>query len=90
MSKSRLRNRNVTVASHRTRMRMEPEMWDAMRDICLREDIGPDELIRQAETAAGEGGRSSAVRIYVLNYFRAAAMAMSRVGAEHVRFSEVD
>jgi predicted DNA-binding ribbon-helix-helix protein len=71
-------------------MRMEPEMWDAMRDICLREDIAPDELIRQAETAAGEGGRSSAVRIYVLKYFRAAAAAMEQAGAHQGHFSEGD
>jgi predicted DNA-binding ribbon-helix-helix protein len=83
MAKSRLVNRNVTMSSHRTSMRMEPEMWDAMQDICRRENIPTDELIRQAETAAGEGGRSSAVRIYVLEYYRAAAATHGHIGARH-------
>jgi predicted DNA-binding ribbon-helix-helix protein len=87
MGKSRLVNRNVTMSSHRTSMRMEPEMWAAIHDICMRENIPTDELIRQAEAAAGEGGRSSAVRIFVLGYFRALAMphgaAIARRNGSH-------
>jgi predicted DNA-binding ribbon-helix-helix protein len=83
MTKSRLINRNVTMSSHRTSMRMEPEMWDAIQDICRRENMPTDELIRQAEAAAGEGGRSSAVRIYVLEYYRAAATTHAHKPARH-------
>ena len=90
MAKSRLVNRNVTMASHRTSMRMEPEMWDAMQDICRRENIATDELIRQAEIAAGDGGRSSAVRIYVLEYFRAAATPHGHQAAHHGTHSELE
>lgn len=90
MAKSRLVNRNVTMSSHRTSMRMEPEMWQAMQDICRRENIATDELIRQAETAAGEGGRSSAVRIYVLEYYRAAATAHGHQAAQRGSRSELE
>jgi predicted DNA-binding ribbon-helix-helix protein len=70
---SRLVNRNITAGTGRTSMRLEPEVWDALREICLREGIELRELIRQVEASAGPGGRTSAVRVHVLQYFRAAA-----------------
>ncbi len=73
MGGSRLVNRNITAGSGRTSMRLEPEVWDALREICLREGIELRELIKQVEHTASAGGRTSAVRVYVLQYFRAAA-----------------
>ncbi|MBC7637762.1 MAG: ribbon-helix-helix domain-containing protein, partial [Acetobacteraceae bacterium] len=35
MTASRLINRNVIAKSGRTSMRLEPELWDALREICL-------------------------------------------------------
>ncbi len=73
MSASRLVNRNINAGSGRTSMRLEPEVWDALREICLREGLDLRDLIRNVESAAGEGGRTSAVRVYVMQYFRDAA-----------------
>ena len=54
-------------------MRLEPEVWDALREVCLREGIELRDLIRSVERTAPAGGRTSAVRVHVLEYFRAAA-----------------
>jgi predicted DNA-binding ribbon-helix-helix protein len=54
-------------------MRLEPEVWDALREVCLREGIELRDLIQRVEEGTDEGGRTSAVRVYVLQYFRAAA-----------------
>jgi predicted DNA-binding ribbon-helix-helix protein len=54
-------------------MRLEPETWNALGEICDREAIGLGELVRRAELAIGTGGRTSAVRVYALTYFRKAA-----------------
>lgn len=70
---SRLVNRNITTGSGRTSMRLEPEVWEALREICLREEIDLRQLIERAEQGAGAGGRTSAVRVHVLSYFREAA-----------------
>lgn len=35
--KSSLISRNITVRGHRTSIRLEPEMWDALKDIAHRE-----------------------------------------------------
>ena len=73
LGKSRLVNRNVNATSGRTSMRLEPEVWDAIREICLRDDIDLGEMIKRVEQSEPVGGRTSAVRVYVLQYFRLSA-----------------
>jgi predicted DNA-binding ribbon-helix-helix protein len=64
-------------------MRLEPEIWDALREICLREGIELRDLIQRVEPRPGDGGRTSAVRVYVLQYFRNAASEAARLGVGH-------
>jgi predicted DNA-binding ribbon-helix-helix protein len=76
VGESRLINRNVTAARGRTSMRLEPELWDALEEICHREGITLAEAVQQIETrhpSASDGGRTSAVRVHIVTYFRAAA-----------------
>jgi predicted DNA-binding ribbon-helix-helix protein len=64
-------------------MRLEPEMWDALREICAREGMMLRDLILQVERTAPEGCRTSAVRVHVLQYFRAAATDDGHRSAGH-------
>ncbi|MBV9654317.1 MAG: ribbon-helix-helix domain-containing protein [Acetobacteraceae bacterium] len=80
---SRLINRNIIAGRGRTSMRFEPEIWDALQEICLRERIGMGELIRRVEGDKHIGGRTSAVRVHVLNYFRKAATEEGHAQAGH-------
>ena len=68
--KSRLVNRNVVAGSGRTSMRLEPELWDALDQISEREKMDRSELIRRVEGAAPAAVRTSAVRVFILEYFR--------------------
>jgi predicted DNA-binding ribbon-helix-helix protein len=86
---SRLINRNVNATSGRTSMRLEPEVWDALREICLREGCDLGELIQRVEGAGDEGGRTSAVRVHVLQYFRAAATDSGHREAGHGHHQEM-
>jgi predicted DNA-binding ribbon-helix-helix protein len=36
--------RNVKVHGHRTSVRLEPQMWDSMTEICRREFCTPDDV----------------------------------------------
>jgi predicted DNA-binding ribbon-helix-helix protein len=83
VAKSRLVNRNVVAGRGRTSMRLEPELWDALYEICQREGVGVGELIRQIEARGHAGGRTSAVRVFILQYFRAAATEEGHSAAEH-------
>ncbi|NUB13697.1 hypothetical protein GAY28_13890 [Azospirillum brasilense] len=63
------------IAGRRTSMRLEPAFWDALTEIAQREGLTVSELCtRLAERveALDTNSLSSAVRVYVMGYFRAA------------------
>ena len=62
--------RIVTVQAGRTTMRLEAEFWNAADDVCRREGISMDELIRRAQERLPRASRTSAVRVYLMGYFR--------------------
>ena len=72
MGSSRLVNRNVTSTNGRTSMRLEPELWAALEEICHREMMTLADLVKSIEQRIHPGGRTSAVRVFVLTYFRKA------------------
>jgi predicted DNA-binding ribbon-helix-helix protein len=80
---SRLINRNVVAGRGRTSMRLEPELWDALLEICSREAADLNTIVRQVEATGHSGGRTSAVRVFVLSYFREAASESGHVAAGH-------
>ena len=83
MAISRLINRNVVAVRGRTSMRLEPELWDALQEICERENTSIGKLIREIENGGHAGGRTSAVRVFVVEYFRAAATDQGHLSAGH-------
>ena len=80
---SRLVNRNVTANRGRTSMRLEPELWEALQEICERERVTLGEVVRRIEKRGHPGGRTSAVRVHVLEYFRSAATELGHRAAGH-------
>lgn len=83
MARSTLINRNIVAERGRTSMRLEPELWDALAEICRRERTTPSELCRRIEKMGLKGGRTSAMRVFVLQYFRAAATEEGHIAAGH-------
>jgi predicted DNA-binding ribbon-helix-helix protein len=80
---SRLINRNVVAERGRTSMRLEPELWEALLEICGREGQDMSSLVRKVEQHGHAGGRTSAVRVFVLSYFRVAATETGHHAAGH-------
>lgn len=80
---SRLINRNVVARQGRTSMRLEPELWSALDEICRREGLTLAGLVQRTEATCHPGGRTSAVRVFALSYFRAAATEQGHRDAGH-------
>ncbi|HYM01558.1 MAG TPA: ribbon-helix-helix domain-containing protein [Stellaceae bacterium] len=70
---STLINRNITVAGRRTSIRLEPQMWDALHQICRREAATLNEIVTEIERRRAASSLTAAIRVFVLSYFRAAA-----------------
>ena len=83
MKVSRLINRNVIAERGRTSMRLEPELWEALSENCGREGQDMSSLVRKVEQHGHAGGRTSAVRVFVMSYFRDAATESGHGAAGH-------
>ena len=77
-----LRSGNVTINGHRTSLRLEEEFWDGLSDICEREGLSVHELCSQIDLHRHGSSRTSAVRAFIVTYFRAAA-GNSGAGRSH-------
>ena len=64
-------------------MRLEPELWEALLEICGREGQDMSSLVRKVEQNGHAGGRTSAVRVFVMAYFRDAATELGHAAAGH-------
>ena len=70
---SPLVTRNVTVSGRRTSVRLEPDLWEALREIALRENRTLHDICSDIDKTRGGTRLTSAMRIYIVNYFRSAA-----------------
>ncbi len=66
-------SRNVTIGGRRTSLRLEHEAWDALGEICRREGKSVHEVCSHVEEKRKVANRTSAVRSYIISYYREAA-----------------
>lgn len=88
--KSRLVSRNVTVDGHRTSLRLEQDVWDALEEVCKREGMTLHEVCTHVERRRSGSSRTAAVRTFVLGYFREAASDSGHVRAGHGKMGAGD
>lgn len=82
--KTSLVSRNITLNGHRTSMRLEPSMWQALADICRREKLNIHQLCGMIDEHRGENTSfTAAVRVFAMNYFRAASTEEGHQKAGH-------
>ena len=70
---STLVNRNVTVDGHRTSVRLEPVMWNALEEVCVREHVNLHAAVSAIAEERAESSLTSAIRAYLVRYFQSAA-----------------
>ena len=71
--------RSFTIKGHRTSITIEREFWDALRHAAASEQTTLAALVAAIDRERGAAGLSSAVRVWLLDYFR------SRPGKENAR-----
>lgn len=91
-----LKSQNIMIGSHRTSMRLEPSMWDALEDIARRERLSVHDLcglikerltrqqeIKGATASDSEVTLTSAVRVFIAAYYRRACTDEGHQRAGH-------
>ena len=61
---------SLTLNGHRTSVSLEPEFWQAFRSIAAELGQPLNALAAQIDTARGDVGLASAIRLYVLRHYR--------------------
>jgi predicted DNA-binding ribbon-helix-helix protein len=67
---SRPVKRSFTIAGHRTSISLEPAFWAALKAIAGEQGLSLAGLVGRIDGSRGGSGLSSAVRVWVLNYYR--------------------
>jgi len=80
---SSLVSRNITLNGHRTSLRLERAIWEAVEEICTREATTVHELCTRIDGTRTERTLTAGVRVFVLQYFRAAATEQGHAAAGH-------
>ena len=62
--------RNVKVGSRRTSLRMEPYIWDSLKEICERENLSINEICTQIDQRRGEANLTASIRVFIVSYYR--------------------
>ena len=71
--KANLISKNVTVNGRRTSLRLEQASWEALSDICVCEGLTIHELCSLIDNRRAGASRTSAVRAFIVTYYRAVA-----------------
>ncbi|GAA6150113.1 ribbon-helix-helix domain-containing protein [Pseudooceanicola nitratireducens] len=68
---TRPQKHSLTLHGHRTSVSLEPEFWQAFRDIAREKDVAINVLAAEIDKTRGtDAGLASAIRVYVLNHYR--------------------
>lgn len=90
MKNSSLELRNVCIFGRRTSMRLEPQMWAALKDIALREDCTIHHLVSLTSLVVKPPTKITAgVRVMIMLYYRAACHAGGHDAAGHGNFERM-
>lgn len=74
---SRPLKRSFTIAGHRTSISLEAAFWSALKALAAEERVSVANLISRIDGQRGDGGLSSAVRVWILDRYRSRTDATS-------------
>jgi predicted DNA-binding ribbon-helix-helix protein len=69
-AKSSIVKRTVVVAGRKTGVSLEPQFWEALREIATERGTSLPRLITSIKGHRRKPNLSSAIRLYVLGYYR--------------------
>jgi predicted DNA-binding ribbon-helix-helix protein len=73
--KSPVVKRSIVVAGHKTSVSLEDAFWKALKEIADERGLTLSDLVSTIDTDRRQGNLSSAIRLFVLDYFRNPAAA---------------
>ncbi|PLW75530.1 ribbon-helix-helix domain-containing protein [Cohaesibacter celericrescens] len=66
-----MKKHSVTIAGHRTSISLEDEFWTGLKSLAASRNKSLADIIRQIDRDRGANNLSSAIRISVLDHYKA-------------------
>lgn len=79
--KSPVVKRSIVIAGHKTSVSLEDAFWKGLKEIADQRNVTLSDLVANIDSQRRHGNLSSAIRLFVLDYYRSASMADK--GAPH-------
>jgi predicted DNA-binding ribbon-helix-helix protein len=77
MMRSAIVKRSIVVGGHKTSVSLEDAFWHSLKQIGLGQKITLSALVAGIDTRRPHGNLSSAIRLFVLDYFRSQVSSSS-------------
>ena len=68
--KSAVVKRSIMIGSHKTSVSLEDAFWQGLKDIAVSRRVALRDLVCSIDTERQQGNLSSAIRLFVLDYYR--------------------
>jgi len=69
--KSPVVKRSIVIAGHKTSVSLEDAFWKGLKDIAVARQLTLSDLVSSIDTERRHGNLSSAIRLFVLDHYRA-------------------
>ena len=79
--KSQVVKRSIIIAGHKTSVSLEDAFWRGLKDIAARRRVTLGDLVNGIDTGRQYGNLSSAIRLFVLDYYQKTGIDRSKLRA---------
>jgi predicted DNA-binding ribbon-helix-helix protein len=69
--KSPVVKRSIVIAGHKTSVSLEDAFWKGLKEIAVGKEMTLSDLVASIDTDRRHGNLSSAIRLFVLDHYRA-------------------
>lgn len=69
--KSPVVKRSIVIAGHKTSVSLEDQFWEALKQIAGERKVTLSDVVQEVDQKRKQGNLSSAIRLFVLDYYRA-------------------
>lgn len=71
MNNSPVVKRSIVIAGHKTSVSLEDAFWQGLKEIATDREMTLSDLVATIDTGRHNGNLSSAIRLFVLDHYRA-------------------
>lgn len=81
--KSPVVKRSIVIAGHKTSVSLEEAFWKGLKDIAGMRNMTLSDMVASIDTDRRQGNLSSAIRLFVLDFYRARSAETASAKGAH-------